>query len=78
MPKPHTQPAPDVVSSLALRWYPHSSIVVFNPCLQLDASGIAPFLPYVIRGDLNRLLDNDINTPSTLLVPVSLPELLTG
>ena len=36
---------------------------VFNQYLLLDARGITPFLPYIIRGDLIRFLDNDNNTP---------------
>ena len=45
------------VSSLDLP--PINRFAVFNPCLQLDARGITPFLPYVIRGDLHSLLDVD-------------------
>jgi hypothetical protein len=33
------------------------NFVVFNPCLQLDAKGITPFLPYVIHGDLVGILN---------------------
>jgi len=46
--------------------------VVFNPCLQLDARGITPFLPYVIRGDLLSLLDVDESGASALENVVSL------
>jgi hypothetical protein len=41
---------------------PANYSVDFNSCLQLDPSGITPFLPYVIRGDLVSLLDNDDNS----------------
>ncbi|KAF9786618.1 hypothetical protein BJ322DRAFT_1106748 [Thelephora terrestris] len=43
-----------------------NQFVVFNPCLQLDPRGITPFLPYIIRGDLVSLLDNDIKVISSL------------
>ncbi|KAF9642202.1 hypothetical protein BDM02DRAFT_3133249 [Thelephora ganbajun] len=41
--------------------YPIGLRHLFNPCIMLDARGITPFLPYIIRGDLIRLLDDDKN-----------------
>ena len=52
---------------------PIDRFAVFNPCLQLDARGITPFLPYVIRGDLLSLLDVDENAAFALEDVVSLP-----
>jgi hypothetical protein len=55
---------------------PVNRFTVFNPCLQLDARGITPFLPYVIRGDLLSLLDVDeivsclIHRTDLLLTPL--------
>ena len=51
---------------------PIDRFAVFNPCLQLDARGITPFLPYVIRGDLVSLLDVDENAAFALEDVVSL------
>ena len=68
----HTRLAYGTVSSSAhCICAPANRLIVFNPCIKLDASGIAPFLPYIIRGDLIRLLDNDNNTPFTLQRVVS-------
>ena len=58
--------------------YPTDCFLVFNPCLQLDAGGITPFLPYIIRGDLNRLLCDDSNLPSTPPDLVGLPNPVTN
>ena len=69
----HTRSAYSTVSSSThYICAPTNDFVVFNPCVKLDASGITPFLPYIIRGDLIRLLDNGNNGSSALRDVVSL------
>ena len=57
---------------------PTDCFAVFNPYLKLDARGITPFIPSIIRGDLVRLLDNDNGTSPTPQDSVSLSKALTN
>ena len=74
-----TQFAYSIVSPLArcIR-APTDCFAVFNTYLNLDARGITPFLPSIIRGDLVRLLVNDDDTSPTPQDSVSLSKALTN
>ena len=50
---------------------PADFFVDFNPCVQIDARGITPFLPYIIRSDLIRLLGDSPSPPPVCSVRVS-------
>lgn len=69
-PRPHTRWAYSVVGlSLPHQMCsPTDIFAVFNGAFQIDPHGITPFIPYIIRSDLGRILsdtDNDLVSPSS-------------